>query len=79
MSPTIFREKNYRFFFFSREEIRIHVHVISPQGEAKFWVEPNIEIAQSVGYNETELNKLAEIIKKHQDEIVKSWNNHFGS
>jgi UTP:GlnB (protein PII) uridylyltransferase len=79
MSPTIFKEKNYRFFFFSREEKRIHIHVISPDGEAKFWVEPNIEIAQSVGYNERELNKLVEIIKNHRNEIIESWNNHFGS
>jgi hypothetical protein len=40
MSPTIFRELGFRFFFFSREEPRIHVHVYCSQGEAKFWVEP---------------------------------------
>ena len=28
MSPTIFREGGYRFFFFSREEPRMHVHAI---------------------------------------------------
>ncbi|MFN7338865.1 MAG: DUF4160 domain-containing protein, partial [bacterium] len=27
MSPTVFREDGYRFFFFSREETRMHVHV----------------------------------------------------
>ena len=27
MSPTVFREKGYRFFFFSREEPRAHVHI----------------------------------------------------
>ena len=26
MSPTVFRYKGYRFFFFSREEVRMHVH-----------------------------------------------------
>jgi hypothetical protein len=36
MSPTIFKEKGYRFFFFSREEPRMHVHVSSSNGEAKF-------------------------------------------
>jgi hypothetical protein len=40
MSPTILREKGYRFFFFSREESRIHVHITCPEGEAKFWLEP---------------------------------------
>jgi hypothetical protein len=27
MSPTIFREKDYRFYFLSNEENRIHIHV----------------------------------------------------
>ena len=47
MSPTIFRYKNYRFFFFSREEERKHVHVYSPKGEAKFWIEPSVALAQN--------------------------------
>ncbi len=34
MSPTVFREAGYRFFFFSREEIRMHVHITSETGEA---------------------------------------------
>lgn len=36
VSPTVFRYRNYRFYFFSREEPRMHVHVFSPDGEAKF-------------------------------------------
>lgn len=42
MSPTVFRERGYRFFFFSREESRMHVHVEAGSGEAKFWLEPTI-------------------------------------
>ena len=45
MSPTVFRYKNYRFFFFSNEEPRMHVHIFSPAGEAKFWIEPVIALA----------------------------------
>ena len=51
MSPTIFREKGYRFFFFSREETRMHVHVHSGDGEAKFWLEPEIELARNLGFS----------------------------
>jgi len=43
MSPTIFRERGYRFFFFSLEESRMHVHVRSGNGEAEFWLEPSVE------------------------------------
>jgi hypothetical protein len=34
MSPTVFRDGPFRFFFFSREEERLHIHVQSPDGEA---------------------------------------------
>jgi len=43
MSPTIFRERGYRFFFFSLEESRMHVHVRSGNGEAEFWLESSVE------------------------------------
>ena len=36
VSPTILRVKGFRFYFFSREERRAHVHVQHADGEAKF-------------------------------------------
>ena len=36
MAPTVVRDGQFRLFFFSREEERIHVHVAHPDGEAKF-------------------------------------------
>ncbi len=34
--PTVLKVKGYRFFFFSREELRQHIHIQSQKGEAKF-------------------------------------------
>ena len=48
MSPTVFNEKGYRFFFFSREETRMHVHVHCAEGEARYWLEPEIELAKKL-------------------------------
>ena len=56
MSPTVFKEAGYRFFFFSREELRIHVHVIPGDGEAKFWLEPKIELANNCQFSKTQLS-----------------------
>jgi hypothetical protein len=47
MSPTVFRHQSFRFHFFSREEPRMHIHVHCPHGEAKFWMEPSIELARN--------------------------------
>ncbi|MCB1940364.1 MAG: DUF4160 domain-containing protein, partial [Rhodocyclaceae bacterium] len=44
MSPTIFRDGSFRFYFFSREEPKIHVHVQCPDGEAKYWLEPVVAL-----------------------------------
>ena len=63
MSPTVFRKHNYRFFFFSREETRKHIHVVSPKGEAKFWIEPEIEISEFVGHKQKQISELLQIIK----------------
>jgi len=49
MSRTILREGGFRFYFFSREERRMHVHVQCAEGEAKYWLEPAIELAQNYG------------------------------
>ena len=79
MSPTVFKEQNYRFFFFSREEQRMHIHVVSPDGEAKFWIEPEIELVKSIGFNKKQINLLLNLIKEKEYEIRNSWKEHFGS
>ena len=78
MSPTIFRERGYRFFFFSREEARMHVHVMSASGEAKFWLEPEIAVARSTGLSPRELARIRRIIKSHEIELCHAWQSHFG-
>jgi len=79
MSPTVFRERGYRFFFFSREEPRIHVHVISGDGEAKFWLEPEIELAKNFRYSRKQIKEIEILIEEHYDELIGAWRKHFGS
>ena len=77
MSPTIFRERGFRFFFFSREEPRMHIHALGADGEAKFWLEPQIELAQNYGLKPAALRTVQELIEAHQDEIRAAWHKHF--
>ncbi|MEX0603248.1 MAG: DUF4160 domain-containing protein [Marinobacter sp.] len=79
MSSTVFREKGYRFFFFSREESLMHVHVVSRDGEAKFWLEPDLELAKNYGYNRQQLKEIESLVEDHRDELVSAWKQHFGS
>ena len=66
MSPTVFREGGFRFYFFSREELRMHIHVAGQGGEAKFWIEPRIEPAQNYGMSDTELKAAWKMIEEHE-------------
>ena len=77
MSPTVFRHGPYRFYFFSREEARMHVHVQSTTGEAKFWLEPEIELAQNYGLNPRQITATLRLVKEHEGEIRKAWQMHF--
>lgn len=54
----MFKYKNYRFLFFSREENRIHIHVTSPDGEAKFWITPEVSLAKNYGFSENQITEL---------------------
>ena len=77
MSPTVFRYKNYRFFFFSREEPRMHIHVLSPDGEAKFWIEPVISLADYTGFSDQQIKELVKVVTRHAKKIEKAWKTHF--
>ena len=78
MSPTVFRARGYRFYFFSREEERPHVHVHHADGEAKFWLDPAIELADNFGLSPIRVNTAQRLIEERQDEVRAAWKEHFG-
>ena len=78
MSPTVFRDGPFRFYFFSREEPRMHVHVSCADGEAKFWLEPVVALAQNYGLSERQIRDARVLVEAHIDECRSSWKAHFG-
>lgn len=77
VSPTIFREAGYRFYFFSREEARMHVHVHHETGEAKIWLEPEVMVAENYGLSERRLATALRLTREREDEIREAWTAHF--
>jgi len=57
----------------------MHVHVMSPQGEAKFWLEPIISLDRYIGLSKRQLNECQKLIKENENEIKKAWQKHFKS
>ena len=78
LSPTVLKYKGFRFFFFSAEEKRMHIHVVSNGAEAKFWVEPSIKMAVNNGFSNIEVKEIEKIVKENEKKIRDSWNAHFG-
>ena len=70
MSPTIYRQGGYRFFFFSKEETRA-------DGEAKFWLEPEIELARNFRLSQAQLREAKKVIEERSDEFKAAWKRHF--
>lgn len=76
--PTVFTEGAYRFYFFSREEERKHIHVSSSKGEVKIWLEPEISVAKIINLSEQDVNAILKIVEKRKEEINDFWSRHFG-
>ncbi len=56
----------------------MHIHVLSPDGEAKYWIEPEITLEGNHGFSGQDLRKIHNIIKEHHDVIHRAWTEHFG-
>lgn len=78
MAPTIVRDGQFRLFFFSREESRIHVHVAHLDGEAKFWLTPEIQLAVNIGLSPAQVRLAHAVVAAHLTEIEDAWHRHFG-
>ncbi|MDM8547082.1 DUF4160 domain-containing protein [Candidatus Venteria ishoeyi] len=78
--PVVFRYQGYRFFFFSNEENPLepcHIHVRKGGAVAKFWLEPEVKLAESYEMASSELRKLSQLIKQHEAFIKEKWNVYF--
>ena len=75
--PTVLKIGAYRFYFFSREESRVHIHVSCADGEAKFWLEPEIELATNHKLSSVQLTQIEKLIEAHYDHFRNAWTNYF--
>jgi len=57
----------------------MHIHVDSPVGEAKFWIHPEVELAQSHNLPKRELNRIRKLVEEYRDVISSAWDEYFGS
>lgn len=79
--PVVLRYKGYRFFFYSNEgdpREPLHIHVRKGEAVAKFWVAPEVKLADSYGMSGHELTELAQVVRDNREIIERTWNEFFG-
>ena len=55
----------------------MHIHVMHAEGEAKIWLEPEIELHSFIGLTSKQIKEILEQVNEHKDEIREHWHNHF--
>ena len=55
----------------------MHVHVFCADGEAKFWLEPEVEVARNYHLTSKQLIHIEKVIQERKDEIIDAWRQYF--
>ena len=75
--PTVMLIYGFRFFFYSREETRMHIHVEFENKELKIWLD-NFELAYNHGFPDHEVSRIIKLVVKYEKALKKAWLSHFG-
>jgi hypothetical protein len=79
--PVVLRIGGFRFFFYSNEgdpPEPVHIHVRQGGAVAKFWLHPEVSLAESRGFDAPTLRKLAKLVATNRALLERAWNEHFG-
>lgn len=53
------------------------MHVEHANGEAKFWIEPVVELEANYGLKPRQVTEARRLIEEHLDDIRRAWAKHF--
>lgn len=79
--PVVLRWKGYKFFFFSNEgkpPEPPHIHIRHGEARAKFWLVPEVALADSYAMSGPELNELTRVVGENRDLLERAWHEHLG-
>ncbi|MCQ2974123.1 MAG: DUF4160 domain-containing protein [Bacteroidales bacterium] len=75
--PTIFIIFGYIFKFYSDDHEPIHVHVVKDNHEAKYNVEPEVQMVFNHGFKKNEISMIESLIEENREVIIYRWTNYF--
>ncbi len=56
----------------------MHIHVVKAENEAKYWLEPQIELAENFGFTSKELKKITKMVVDYGDDFKRLYAEHIG-
>ena len=78
--PTVLRVANLRFYFFSKEGPRAHIHVGPLNGgeypQMKIWLD-TLEVAFLKGFSKKSEKDILKFIGKNKEIFLCSWEDYF--
>ena len=60
------------------EEERMRIHVICGGHEAKYWLEPRVEMAKNTGIPGHKLSEIKKIVEEYADSFKEQFRQHIG-
>jgi hypothetical protein len=55
----------------------LHIHIRKGGAVAKFWVLPEVRVAESYDMSPAELRELSQIVNDNKELIARKWNEFF--
>ncbi|MFH0786121.1 MAG: DUF4160 domain-containing protein [Pseudomonadota bacterium] len=75
--PTVLQSGPFRFHFYSDEGTEPpHIHVETPDGECKFWLDP-IRLARNIGVSPRTIRLIERIVFEYQNYFKEKFNEYF--
>ena len=77
--PTVLRVASYRFHFYSDEEREPpHIHIATPDGECKFWLDP-VRLASNRGLSPIIIRKIERLVFEHLNYLKEQYHDNIRS
>ena len=72
--PTVMKIGSFRFHFYSDEGNEPpHIHVATPAGECKFWLQP-VRLARNKGVSPLTIRKIEKTVFENQLFLMREYN-----
>jgi hypothetical protein len=73
--PVVFRRRGLSYFFYSNEgqpPEPPHIHIRGGGRDAKIWLEPEVSIDESYGFNPRELSNILRVVMENRDLLLRA-------